>query len=111
MLLQAFWPVAAAAGMAHARGGLTLELCTAQGLVEISAEALAAGQKPLPVSTHHLQHCHFCCQNLHLSGILPADLIAASYLTPEKPAAAIVTPPALLLFGAISPPRGPPAFA
>jgi hypothetical protein len=109
LLLQAFWPLAAAAGMARAYDGPGLDICTAQGLVEVAVDDLASPQKSSPTGLPHIQRCHLCCQGIHLSGILPAVPMTAPYLVQDAPPARPLTSEAFLFFAAGLPPRGPPA--
>lgn len=111
LALQAFWPLAAAAGMARAAEGLTLQICTAHGLQQVSADAPVASKNSVPGQTHDAGHCQLCSQGSQSWGILPHALTSTPGFAQNAPAAAPVPSLVTVFFAAVSPPRGPPAIA
>ena len=124
LLLQAFWPVAAAAVMASGPGGFPIQICTPQGLVEISdgvlvpsgqtvpyGQTVPSGQS-LPSGAPQVHHCLFCNLGAHASGVLgfgvnlpqPGRLLAASLVAHAAPAVVSFSV-------SVSHPRGPPSLS
>ena len=112
LLLQVFWPLAAAAAVAAGPAGFPVQICTPQGLLEISDGAVVPDGKSLPSGAPHVHHCLFCSLAGHASGILNAGLavpVPVSLAAAPFPLHHLAV--AMHLAVAASHPRGPPHSA